>query len=426
MQTLRQWIARLATTLTRVLRLDVRFYGRSLSWISIAYSTAVLRGLATTFFLAHSLQPEALGQFRYVLALFAIASVFSFSGLHVGIIRGVAQGNTVIIRDTIRVQARWTPIGTLALSLVAAYYGFVRHETTVGIALFIAGIAFPFYSMAGLFGPILTGQERVGDLAKTSMTSNLSFSVLFFLVAFNTHSIPLLILAYFGFDVLIRGFMTYRLYRQIPLRGESAQDQDLGRHLTAIGAMQTIAGQLDQLLVNAFGGYASLAGYSIAALIPEQIKDFLGNITGIILRRFSTRSLNEKTLAATRRHFWMYFAVSAVGVAMYAATAPLIIKLLFPAYTDQIPATILYAVGLLGLASSIGITFAQAHLQKQRLWVFFTSQSIVAVLLNILLIPSFGAMGAVLGKTLTRFVGLGFSYPREERTTASARQRDGS
>lgn len=415
MQTLRQWAARLITDLTRILRLDVRFYGRSLIWMSIAYSTAVLRGLATTFFLARSLQPEALGQFRYVLALFALVSVFSFSGLHAGIVRGIAQGNTIIIRDTIRLQARWTPIGSIALSLAAAYYTFFRYEVAVGGALLVAAIAFPFHSMAGLFGPILTGQERVGDLAKTSMVSNVSFSVLFFLVALSTQSIPLLILAYFGFDVIIRGFITYRLYQQIPLRGESARDQDLGRHLTAIGAMQTITGQLDQLLVNIFGGYTSLAGYSIATLIPDQMKDFLGNITGVILRRFATRDLNEKTLVATRRHFWLYFLVSGFAIALYTLSAPLVIRILFPAYIDQIPATIIYAIGLFGLASSVGVTFAQAHIQKRRLWIFYSSQSVVSVLLNSLLIPSFGAMGAVVAKTLTRLFSLGFSYPSQDR-----------
>jgi O-antigen/teichoic acid export membrane protein len=416
MQTLRQWAARLMTDLTHILRLDVRFYGRSLIWMSIAYSTAVLRGLATTFFFSTQSSAGSAGSISLCTSTVRSRKrVFLFWLTCGDRSWDIAQGNTIIIRDTIRLQARWTPIGSIALSLAAAYYTFFRYEVAVGGALLVAAIAFPFHSMAGLFGPILTGQERVGDLAKTSMVSNVSFSVLFFLVALSTQSIPLLILAYFGFDVIIRGFITYRLYQQIPLRGESARDQDLGRHLTAIGAMQTITGQLDQLLVNIFGGYTSLAGYSIATLIPDQMKDFLGNITGVILRRFATRDLNEKTLVATRRHFWLYFLVSGFAIALYTLSAPLVIRILFPAYIDQIPATIIYAIGLFGLASSVGVTFAQAHIQKRRLWIFYSSQSVVSVLLNSLLIPSFGAMGAVVAKTLTRLFSLGFSYPSQDR-----------
>jgi O-antigen/teichoic acid export membrane protein len=413
----RQLASRLATRLTAILKVDVRFYGRSMSWISIAYATAVVRGVSTTFLLARRLTPTDLGQFRYLLALFSLASIFSLSGLQSGIVRGVAKGDTVIVRDTVRILLTYTPLGALFLWGFAAYLAW-HQEPTIAACVAIAGVAFPFYALSGLFGSILNGLERIQTLAKTSIVNNLSFAFLFVATTFLTRDLIWITAAYFGFDILFRGFMTLHLYRSLEMKGESRSHKELGNHLTAIGVFQTITGQLDQLLVQWVGGYSGLAGYSIAMLLPEQIKDLFGNMSNIVLRRFSQQAANEKTLLATRRHFWTVICLTAVIILAYAVCTPLLLPLLFPNYRNQVWPSVLYATGLFGMASVVGTSYFQAHHQLKKLWRFYTANSLLQLSTNLLLIPWFGAWGAIVAKTATRLASLPFSYPA--RTTEPA------
>lgn len=419
---LRQSSGRALDWLTKVLAFDVRFYGKSFAWLGVGQMSGVVRGVATTFLMARWLPRNIMGEFRYVLAIFALAGMFAAGGVTAGIIRGIAKGDTVVVWAAMKRIMQIAPLGTLVLLLAAIERWWVG-ETNVAIALAFSGILFPAYAICGLYGSILTGQERVVRLTKIAIANNTIFAICFFLVIWKTKDLLPVFFAYLGFDILFRGFITWNEIRKLPKQGSAAEHVKLGDHMNAISILQAFAAQLDQILLQRLGGYGTLANYSIAMLIPEQIKDFVNAIGGIMLRRFSKREQTAKTLRTTRRHFWTMLGLASIIVLGYAATAPVAIPWLFPQYGNEVVPSMVYAVGLLGLVTLVGLNYFQAHQNIKALWRFYGLNTAIQIAGNIILIPLFGAWGAIISKTTTRLASIGLSYPASNKKTDAGEEK---
>ncbi|MBD3251355.1 hypothetical protein GF380_02770 [Candidatus Uhrbacteria bacterium] len=185
--------------------------------------------------------------------------------------------------------------------------------------------------------------------------------------------------------------------------------------------MQTIAGKIDQVLVQLFGGYGSLASYSIAILIPEQLKGFVKSTGGILLKRLSQHEDTETRLKATQRHFWIGIGLAAIGTLMYIGIAPLLIPLLFPAYADAVLPTIVYALGMIVMPTMVGLHYFNAHNRMKKLWTFYGLNSTLQIISTLVFIPLFGGWGAIWAKTVTRFISLPFGYPSKPKPTTTSK-----
>jgi O-antigen/teichoic acid export membrane protein len=177
--------------------------------------------------------------------------------------------------------------------------------------------------------------------------------------------------------------------------------------------MQAVAAQLDQLLIQRFGGYQSLALYSVAAVIPEQTKHFINSLSGTFLQRLSRQQKTQGHLKAIRRHFWIAFSASAALVIAYAFFAPMILPWLFPQYgSGSIGLSMVYMIGLLATPSVIGLYFLQAHGELALLWRYYVTNTVLQLATTLALIPFFGSWGAVWAKTMTRLASFPLSYPQ--------------
>lgn len=405
-------IDRFISQLSKILKIDVHFYARSSFWLSIGQASTIARGVATTLLMARWLPKESLGQFRYILAIFGLAGIFSLTGLNTGIIRGISQGDTVVVKAAIKRLLWATPIGSLLLIGIGIERWF-HADMTVAYGLLLTGLLYPIYTLCGLYGPILTGQERIMGLVKRSISANLTFSIIFFITLLYTHNVFILLSVYFGVDILLRGVFTLKELIALPEKGSLKDHLSLGGHMSAIGVFQGIAAQLDQLLIKYFGGYGSLANYGIATVIPEQIKDFAVGLNGIVLRRFSQRTASKSVLQTTKHHFWITLTISGAGILLYAIIAPFLLPFLFPKYATEVWPSIVYAVGLLSLCTLIGTSYFQAHHHVKRLWLLYSTNGILQIGSNLLLIPLLGGWGAILSRTATRILSIPFAYPKE-------------
>ncbi|MCR4278621.1 MAG: oligosaccharide flippase family protein [bacterium] len=407
---LRQKYAYVADLLTKALKLDVRFYGRVASWLTTSHLTSIMRGVATTFLMARWLAPEPLGQFRYTLALFGIAGIFSLTGMNASIIKGVAKGETGIARLAVRKIIFVSPMGSILL-FITALERYLHGERVVATMLTIAAIAFVPYTLSGLYGPILTGLEKIPKLATFAIVNNLIYATAFVIVLFGTRNIVTITFAYFFFDILIRGWFTLREFKRLPKSQTGTAYLALGYHMSGIGLLYTVGLYLNQILLQRFWGYSTLAIFSVATVIPEQIQYAFKNLTGIFLQRMSRHEKSEGILRTTRQHFWLVFLGTFVVILAYAATAPFLIPLLFPQYSDATLPSIVYAIGLLGLPCIIGTYFFQAHGEIRRLWRFTIVQFIIQLTSSLTLVPLFGGWGAIWARVLTRVGSLPFGLP---------------
>lgn len=408
------WAEKKLTLLSQWAGIDAAFYSRAVFWNGIAYATQVIRGICTTFLLARLLDPVSFGRFRYIIAIYSIAGIFSLPGLHTSISRGVAKGDEIIVKPAMRLMLRGSIVSAILLFCSAAWSSFVAHEQNVAYGLIIAAISIPFCVVGNTYSSVLVGQQKVRTLSLFTIINNLVFAFLFVTALWIKPSFLFTLACFFGIDATLRTILTWRVVRTLTEHGEAKTHLELGKHLSAITIIQGIAYQIDQLLVQWVGGYKTLASYSIAMLIPEQLKDFINSFSSLILARFSQQKASEKTAAAARRHYWTVAGIAAFGVIAYIAVTPFAIPLIFPQYKDAVLPSIIYSIGIIGINTMVGVSYAQAHHHLKQLWRFYTGSIAIQITTNLALIPFFGGWGAVVSKTITRLASMTLIYPKNE------------
>lgn len=396
------------------LHMDVGFYVQLFSWMSLSYLSVVLRGLATSFLMARKLPPEVFGQFRYLIAWFGLAGIFSLSGMQSGMIRGLSKGHFSVVKKGIRKMLLFIPLGSVFLA-VGGVERWYHGERGVALGFFVAALAFPLQALSGLYGPILTGFGQIKYLVKVNTFSNILYALGFAAVLFVSTRFTVLVAAYLLLDILLKGAITIREFRRIPISNvdaEAEEDLALGAHLSAIGVFQVVASQFDQIIIQRFGGYTRLAEYNIALLLPDQVKDFVNSVSGVMLGRLSKYAATEKTLSASRRHFWTAFSLAVCIFLGYGAMAPFVMPWLFPKYAAQVLPSIVYASSLIFVIPTImGTNFLQAHGQTRLLWRLYAVNVVAQFFANIGLVPLFGSWGGIVARILTRIITAPVSYP---------------
>lgn len=407
----RDYIQYMLEKIGQKLHIDLPFYARSFAWTGTSHVSAVVRGVVTTFLMARLLPVTTFGEFRYLLAIFGIAGTFSLTGIHASIIRGIARGDTAVVRGAMKRILAMSLLGSLLLLATAAFKA-SHQEKEIALNLVFIALLFPLYCISGLYGPILTGKNEIRKVAKITTVTNIIFSFLFLPLICSTKSLTHITLGYFVVDIILRLSNTLIEVRHTPSRGDAREHLRLGTHLSAINMIQSAAFQLDQLLIQYFFGYASLANYNIALLIPDQIKDFASSMSTVVLKRYSEHIDARKVLRNTRRHFWIVLSGSALIVLAYALAAPPLFAWLFPQYSHQAWISVLYAGSLLSLSSMVGVNFFQAHNQTKTLWQLFGVNTAVQISANLVLIPVYGNLGAIYSRILSRLLTIPLTYPR--------------
>lgn len=401
----------IADILSQKLGLNVRFYGKSFIFLTLGYTTSLLRGIASTYLVARWVSPEVLGQFRYMIAMYGVAGIFSLSGYGSSMVKGLALGETAPVRYAIRKTLMYAPLGGVLL-IVAAIDKFLHGESSVGWAIVVAAISFVPYTLCSFFVSILTGLGKIKELSFANLWSNTVYAVLFFLVLLFSKQLIVLTVAYFLIDILVRGFITWRVFIKLPAQVENENThKEIGNHLNWILVMTVISASISQILLQRIWGYAALATFSVAMILPEQLLNLAKTMSGVILQRLSKQANTVKNLQAVRRHFWNAFIGSFVLIAAYVAIAPFMMPLFFPKYPDAVLPSIVYVTGLLGIPSLIGVYYFQAHGYIRSMWRFNIASSTIQALTSIALVPLFGQWGAILSRVITRIGSLPFSYP---------------
>ncbi len=408
---------------SKLLKIDLGFYIQSVTWSGLSHASTVIRGVATTFLMARYLPPVIFGEFRYVLALFGLAGAFTLAGMTTSIIKGIGQGDTVVVRIGIKKIFRFSFISSLLLFVFGTYKFYVG-DTSMGMNAYFLSFIFPFYSVASIFQPILIGKQEIKRVSKLTAVANSLFAVLFVIVLFYTRKVLFLLIGYFLIDIIIKGFLTWRTVKETSDAGDGSKHLHTGSHISVINILLGMVFQLDQFLIQHFFGYVSLAKFNIAVLIPDQIKDFASYFSNIILRRFSNHKNSQKVLQNTRRHYWIVFGLSAALATTYSLLAPVFIHYLFPQYQDQIQLSVLYAFSLICLASFIGANFFQAHNMVRSLWIMYGFNAVIQLVANIFFIPLYGGAGAIYSKIASRILSMPLGYPRLEKSGSTDKDPD--
>lgn len=402
----------------RYAKTDLTYLTKNASWLTASQILMSTFALVLSIAFAHFIPKDVYGSYRYLLSLFWTLATFSLTGIPTALARAIAKGEDDAYKESVRLSFIWSwPMILISLGL-AAYYLAQGNLLLFGGALIIA-ILGPLMQPTYLFGSLLEGKRAFRATAVAGVILN--FVPLLALIAtmFVSHN-PLAFLVVYlianaGTATLISWYAWthYRAEKRKPTESLFA----LGAHFSVMNILAGIAGQIDRLLVFHYLGAIELAVYSFAIALPDQIKAMSNNIATIAFPKFANRSFRE--IQETLAHRLGGFTLLMIALAgVYIVLAPFAFNIFFPAYTEAIWYSQIYALALIPLASIFPTTALQAHAANKELYILNILSSLFQIGILFPAIAYYGLLGAVIARIVSRAfnlllsVGLTANYAR--------------
>jgi len=352
---------------------------------------------------AHFLSKETYGTYQYLLSLAAIVGNFTLTGMNTAVTQAIARGYDGVFAKAMRLQYRWNLVPMLGTWAFAIYY-LLHGNNTLGIGLFLIGVFTPLLNTLNTYTAILGAKKDFRRGFLYNLYGNIPYYGSLLLVAF-FYNTPLPLLAA---NLISQLLATYVLY-QAALKAYKLNDKvdaetlAYGNHLSFMGALGGIIGQLDSVFVFHYLGAADLAIYSFATAIPERLSSFFKFIPSAALPKFAVKS-DEEIRRSIFAKTGIGLAAGAVVAFIYIALAKLFFMLFFPAYMAAVPYSMAYALVII---ASIGSVFPAALMAKRRirsLYIFNIANPIVQLILQFIGIIYFGLWGLIVAKILYWFI----------------------
>lgn len=390
----------------------------NLLWMLAERGLQVAAGIGIVAMLARALGPEGFAHFQYAQAVVTIAaSVALVCGSELVVPRLVADP-AVAAQHRLMAHAFVLRAlgGALGYALMCAYLVFAGAEREVWTVALLLGIAILLREPVGVVSAWMQAHTNSRPATVFSLIS-LSFKVAAVgaLFAIGTMSPAAFATAFAGEAIILAALLAIYYLAKVPLRGV-AIDRTLAGQLLRGGTlfwlsfiMMMTLRRVDQLILQPAVSAAEFSAYAATM----QILDNYSMAATIIAAGVAPVYIyGKRELPAARRNVGLLAlllgAVGLAGATAIAGTADWIIHLL---YGERFGA----AAALLGVAAfatallyvDVALTLLPVYLRKPQ-WIAAKWAGTLAVVLvfDLIVVPRYGAFGAVAGYALANAVAV--------------------
>jgi len=417
----------------RALQVDLLFNYASLAIVAVG-------GLLVNLLVGRALGEGALGVFNQAFAVYVAASQLAVGGVHIAVLRSVAQATAET--EQARSVAAGLTLSLLLGSCLCAMVLLSRNvvasllgSPAVGAALVFVGPALVPFALNKTLLATLNGLGSMRRFAVLQAVRLLALLAVLSWIAWRRQPAEQLTLALLASELIVLALAAPSVFGRLRLRPAHVERPWLRRHL-AFGVRGLLSGvfielntRVDVLAIGYFASDADVGRYSLAAVFAEGLYQCL-----VVVRNQMNPVLAKLLLAGDPlpvlslvRKGWRYLYP---GMTLtYLGGLGALYVLLEYQLRMELPGQVLACYAILGagvLAVSGFVPFDGILLQAGRPAHYTLLTFLVAasnLLLNLLLIPSLGILGAALGTALALLLSipylnlvmrwqLGFSYLR--------------
>ena len=390
-------------------KMDMVYLTRGSFWSIAGQVSAALIALALSIAMARYVPKDVYGQYKYVLAIVSVLSAFSLNGIGTAVLQSAARGFDGALADGFKANMRWSFAIFIGAFAIGGYY-LIAGNFILGLGILIGGSVTPFLGSFNLYSPFLSGKKDFARQAwYADFVTNIIPALALIAVALIAPQPLLLIAAYFVANLAATAFAYWRTARRLHRAAEHDPEMlHYGKHLSLIGILGGIAGNIDQLLLFHFAGATDLAIYNFATGIPDQMKGPLKSLDAMTQARFANRDEADIHSSIRNKMFWL-FITSIIVVASYTLLAPYLYLFLFPAYAVAIPYSQIYALSLFAMIASPAVSYLSAKKKVREQYVASASISIFQIIVMAAGVMYWGLLGLIIARVLTRFFS-GYAY----------------
>jgi O-antigen/teichoic acid export membrane protein len=395
----------------RLFKTDIRYILRGGFWSVAGQVVSAACTLVLAMVVSRVLPKEIYGQYKYILAIVGLLTTLSLNSLGIAVFQSTTRGYDGALQEGFWLNLRWSALMFAGAFALGGYY-FIFHNFTLAFGILIGGCLTPLLTSANFANSFLAGKK---DFARQSLYFGIfetMLSVAALLVTVLISKSPLtLAAAYFISNTLATLYFYHRVikvYRPDPAKTDTGM-LTYGKHLSVLGVLGGIVSELDQILLFHFVGPAQLAVYAFATGIPDQLKGPLKNLDTMLQARFANYLPRDVRKNMANKSLWL-FAFSVIVVAIYLPLAPLLFRILFPAYLSAVPYSQIYVLAFLALAFSPASSYLSSHKLIKEIYISNTVSYVLQIVGMTVGVIEGGMLGLVWAIVIIRLLNGAFTY----------------
>ncbi len=399
-----------------------KFDKEGAGWLFLQQILIAPMSILTTVLLTHFLSIQNYGYYKYILSIYGIISIFSFSGIYSIATLNMQRGQDNFFKLGFKYKkiVRWIP--SIISFCVAIYYFYMGNSF---LSLFFLINIFS-YLIVDTYDFYLVALQGKGDYR-----SNMKYAVLYYLCS----TLPPAITAIFTqnlYIIFIIMYLSQGIFRyitfQIIKRKLNLNMKSLNTHNISKSEIKdfrkeslsiSLTGALGNAQVNASGviifnrlGAEANAIYSIALTFADFVTGIIGSTMTkiqLILSRITrdkgyTRESDKEKISLIRGLFKKYFWFSFISALLCVMLLPVVYKFLFAKYFFSYKFSMVYSISILAVA----MTPAYQYLYEKRLFKMINIVQTISLIINLIALffaaMYFGLWGAIIVAVLMRFV----------------------
>ena len=311
-------------------QIDLAYVIKNEFWVYLGQGVLLIVGLAAAVACARLAPKEVYGQYNFIFAILAIVALVSIPGLNNAVLRSVARGNDGNYTAAVKTKFLWSLVGIPVLLGAGAYF-YYYSTPIIGICLMISSVFFPFIYALDIWNSFLQGKRRFDLIAKYgSIQSTVSAVAIVAILLLKPTHLVLIVVTHLA----VTAFLTCLLYRRskkyIENKVEDSECKRYGYFLTTTNVVICLVQNIDKILIGILLGAPQLATYSIAVLIPREIRTLLKSGWAPFMPKFSQDEVKMKQIREKAKRLILPLALATlVGSLLYWFFIDDIILLLF-------------------------------------------------------------------------------------------------
>ena len=353
--------------LTELSGIDLRYVVKGSYWstvdLVIANSASLLLAMAFT----RLLPKEIYGTYSFVLSYAGIFSTFAISGITGVITRSIAKGFEGDLQRSLKYKMQWGLVSS-TLSLAFAIYYLMAGNNTLAMSFGLVAVLLPSYTASTVVSSYFFAKELFKYNSIVGISVKATSLVVMVFTMFFTKSVPIIILAYFVPDQLIRFCFLRWAIKKYQKNKETSPDMNIfAMHFTAMN-MQ------------------SLIGIMMGPGVP----------------RFAKRDYGEIYPLLGKKLIWFNMLVLVIATCLFILL-PFAFKILFPQYMESVYYARLLILTMVFSAPAVIHGIWQAKIEIKKLYVLKIITHVSRIAIFPVLIPLYGISGAIWSQVAISF-----------------------
>lgn len=369
-----------------------------------AHGINIVYGLVVSYATALFFSPELFGQYRFVLNIIGMLSIITLGGIATAIAKDLNQHEKSPLLHTAKMY--YIPIALYAMSLlitipIVSIWG----RSELWSLLLIVAMLGPIEAAMLIFsGGIIIGKALFKKAIYYSLTAKI-ISIILISAMFTWYQSATLLLAItMSVNILVHGTFVKKYIYSYTNAEKNNRIFIYGTKLSLINMPNTLVWYLDGLMISAYFGITQLAVFTVALMIPEQVKILFKELIAITF----SRQASGKDSTARRRQLVYFSSIGTICflfiILLYWITADVFFGILFPKYNDAntiFLSKIAFAT-LITVPWNLIPQYLQAHGATKAVRNSNIIASVVFLICLITLIPSYSLLGAIISRGLFR------------------------